>query len=227
MAILQDNMQPQAAPAAQPAPAPGPAAEGAPLPKPNPSIMSPVVQGHVPELDKMSKMLDGKLGEAYDRVLTAGMKMLYSPQNAETVQKLIFDDEIPMANKLGEGTANLIVMMDNQGNGTIPKEVLIPVGVALMFEAADYLFEVGLDVTDEDLGNALELMINGVFVGYGIDPAKMDQIVDDMGQKLGFADTEQGKAVAGMKGAEPTEVEDEDAAFNKGFADEQTARAQV
>jgi len=245
MGILQDNA---AAPVAQPAPDQGaPAAApqdpGGQLPPPNPDILSPVVKKHIPALEQMQQMLTGKMGDAYDRVLTAGMKMLYSPQTADVLHKLIFDEKIPLPNKLGEGVANLLVMMDNQGNGTIPKEVLVPVGVALLFEATDYLFECGINATDDDLGEALELMINGIFVGYGIDPAKMDQIVNDMGKKLGFDDTPQGKEVAGMKdkGAPADDVENaadaaaegpggeqaEDSAFEQGFTDEQDARNQA
>ena len=185
---------------------------------PNPEIMSPVVQAHMDELEQMRSLLDGKLGDAYDRVVTAGMKMMYAPESAEMIQNLIMNDEIPLANKLGEGIANLLVMMDNQGNGTIPKEILVPVGVTLMFEAADYLFEVGEEVTEDDLGKGLELMINGIFVGYGIDPKKMEAVMDDMGKKLGF---DEGAEPATEEVAEPA---DEDAAFEQGFSAEQAAR---
>ena len=233
MAILQDNMQ---APAQgqQVAPAEGgpTQGEGAQLPKPNPEIMSPIIQQHTPELEKMREMLDGKLGDAYDRVLTAGMKMLYSPGTADAIHNLIFDKKIPMPNKLGEGVANLLVMMDNQGNGTIPKEVLVPVGVALLFESADYLFECGINVTEDDLGKALELMINGVFVGYGIDPKKMDEVVDDMGKKLGFEDSAEGDSEGAADADQPESAEApaegaEDTWFKEGFANEQAARAAV
>lgn len=217
--------------AAGAAPAPAAAPQGG-MQAPNPEIMSPIVMAHMDELEQMTSMMDGKLGDAYDRVLTAGMKMMYSADNSQLMQDIITNDEIPVANKLGEGIANLLVMMDNTGNGTIPKEIMVPVGVALMFEAADYLFEVGVEVTENDLGAALELMIKGVFVGYGIDPAKIDQIVDDMGVKLGFDETEQGKKVAEMPGEEEVvtgeapegeagiEPMDEDAAMQQGFKDE-------
>lgn len=194
------------------------------LPKPNPEVMSPVVQAHLDELEQMRGMMDGKLGDAYDRVLTAGMKMLYSQQNAQIVTQLITDDQIPIPNKLGEGVGNLMVMMDNQGNGTIPKEVIIPVGVALMFEAADYLFECGIDVTEDDLGKGLEILLTSVMTGYGLDTAKMDQIIDDMGKRLGFE--EEGGAegeTASEEVAEPTQPtpeQDEEAGFQQGFAQE-------
>lgn len=223
-------MQMQQDPAAQ-APAPG-AAQAGNMQQPNPEIMSPIVQAHMDELEEMASLMDGKMGDAYDRVVTAGMKMLYSPENARMIQDIITNEDVPVANKLGEGIANLLVMMDNSGNGTIPKEILVPAGVALLFEAADYLFEIGVEFTENDLGDALELLIKGVFVGYGIDPAKIDEIVDDMGTKLGFDDTEAGKQVSAMPGktkaktgeapaGEPgIEPLDEEAAMQQGFKEE-------
>lgn len=190
-----DTMQPQA-----------PATGGGNLPAPNPQIMSPVVKAHMDELEQMSNMMTGKIGDAYDRVVTAGMKMLYSPDNAKMMHELIEDQDVPVPNKLGEGIANLMVMMDNTGNGTIPKEVLFPAGVTLLFEAADYLFEIGVEVTEDDLGKALELLIKGIFVGYGIDPAKMDQVVDNLGEKLGFEDTNKGEEVSEMPGEAKAET---------------------
>lgn len=199
-----------------------PAAPAAPaqgqMPAPNPETMSPVVLSHMDELEQMREMLDGQLGDAYDRVLTAGMKMLYAPENAEVMQKLIMDDAIPLPNKLGEGVANLLVMMDNQGNGTIPKEVLAPVGIALLFEATDYLFELGIEASEEDLGEAIELMITGLFTGFGIDPKMIDKVIDDMGAKLGFDEAELDKKIAGKAKMS------EDEAFEQGFSEDQTAR---
>lgn len=197
------------------------------LPTPNPDILSPIVQAHMDELEQMRNLLDGKLGDAYDRVLTAGMKMMYLADNSAMMQQIIMDEEIPIANKLGEGIANLLVMMDNQGNGTIPKEVLVPVGVALMFEAADYLFEVGIEFTEKDLGDGLELLIRAVLIGYNIDPSKLDDVVDDMGKKLGFDETEQGKQVAAMPDAKPETEPTEDEAFQQGFEADKAQREGV
>ena len=195
---------------------------------PNPETMSPIIQGHMDELAKMRKLMDDKQGSAYDRVTAAGMKMMYAPDNAEMIQSLIMDEAVPVANKLGEGIANLLIMMDNQGNGSVPKEILVPVGITLMFEAADYLFEVGVEFTEDDLGKALELMINGIFVGYGIDPAQIDKVVDDMGKKLGFeggADEPESAAEDAAEG--PQGEVAEDTAFQQGFDQEQTVRGQA
>ena len=92
---MDQQMQPtqggilnQAAAAPAPGAAPAPAQQGA-LPPPNPETMSPVVLAHMDELEQMASMMDGKLGDAYDRVLTAGMKMLYSPDNAQMMQEIL------------------------------------------------------------------------------------------------------------------------------------------
>lgn len=205
---------------------------GSQMQAPNPEIMSPIIQSHMDELEKMRGLLDGKLGDAYDRVVTAGMKMMYAPEAADMIHKLIMDDEVPVANKLGEGVANLVVMMDNQGNGTIPKEILVPVGVTLLFEAADYLFECGIEFTEQDLGSALELMINGIFVGYGIDPDQIDKVVDDMGKKLGFEGGDEQEAAEAETPEEdaaegPQGEADEEGAFAQGFSQEQAAQGKM
>lgn len=198
--------------------APAQAGGASQMQAPNPEIMSPIVLEHMDELERMRTLLDGELGDAYDRVLTAGMKTLYAPESAQMVQGLIMDKEVPVGNKLGEGVANLLVMMDNQGNGTIPKEVMVPVGVALMMEAADYLFEIGVEVTEKDLGAGLELLLTGLFTGYGVDPKQIEAMIDDMGQKLGFDDSM-------MKSGTEADVEaSEAAAFNQGFAEDQASR---
>lgn len=216
----QTQMQPQA-------PVPAQGGQGQ-MQAPNPETMSPIIQGHMDELAKMRKLMDEKQGNAYDRVTAAGMKMMYAPDNAEMIQGLIMDEAVPVANKLGEGIANLLIMMDNQGNGSVPKEILVPVGVTLMFEAADYLFEVGVEFTEDDLGKALELMINGIFVGYGIDPAQIDKVVDDMGKKLGFEEgADEPEPVAEDAAEGPQGEVAEDSAFQQGFDQEQTARGQA
>jgi len=130
--------------------------------------------------------------------------------------------------------------MDNQGNGTIPKDVLIPVGVSLLFEAADYMFECGIEVTEQDLSDGMEIMVYGVYAAYNIPEEQVDKVIDDlMGkldltdeQKQKFADTKKAEGEADMEAAEAeTAAQEEaegaageDAEFAAGFAAEQKKR---
>ena len=163
------------------------------LPAPNPAITCPAVKAHMPQVDQMAQIMDPKQRAAFERVVLAGKKVLYSKQSADMVQGLIMDKDIPVKNKLGEGVANLLIMMDNQANGSIPKDIVIPAGVVIMFEAADYMFECGFDISEKDLGDALEILVYGVFDGFGIPRDKVDAVLDDMADKMGFEEGDAGK----------------------------------
>ena len=237
MPILQDSMQnPQAG---APAPVAAPAG-GQQLPPPNPETTSPLVKAHEDELANMVTVMPPEMRDAYQRVVVAGKKMMYAPETAEAIHGIILDDKIPMANKLGEGVANLVVMMDNQGNGTIPKDVLVPVGVTLMFEAADYLFEVGMEVTENDLSDAMEMMVYSIFEAYGVPQAEVDKIIDKLMSDLDLDDETKEKLVGGVKAREAEDMEaaeaetaaqetaegpaGEEAEFNASFDAEQAKR---
>lgn len=233
MPILQDSLQNAAAgvpnPAATAATAPqnaAPTGGGGQLPPPNPETTSPLVKAHEDELAAMVNFMSPELRDAYERVLVAGKKMMYAPETAEAIQGIILDDAVPMKNKLGEGIANLLVMMDNQGNGTIPKDVLIPVGVSLMFEAADYMFECGLEVTPEDLSDGMEMMVYSIYEAYGVPAAEVDAIVDDLMNKMDLDDETKEKLVGKVEEREAEDMTQatEEAAFQQGFAAEQKKR---
>ena len=238
MSILEQSLQNSGAAAgpavagaadalAQPTPqgaAPTPAGAGT-LPPPNPEIVCPAVRAHIDDVENMRKLMSEQQRSAFDRVVAAGKKVLYSKESAEMVQGLMMDDDIPIRNKLGEGVANLLVMMDNQANGSIPKDTLIPAGVALMFEAADYMFECGFDVSEKDLADSMETLVYGVFQGYQIPPEKVDQVIDDIGKKMGFEEGDADKVMNKVKSAQEKGVvrepipgsTEEDAAFEQGF----------
>ena len=251
MPILQDAMQnaaagapaPLAAAATSPqnmdqmAAAPGGAGGGSQLPPPDPAANSPLLKAHMDELANMVKIMSPEMKSAYERVLTAGKKTMYAPETAEAVQGLILDDEVPMKNKLGEGIANLVVMLDNQGNGTIPKDVLIPVGVTLMFEAVDYMYECGLEATAEELADGLELMVYSIYEAYNIPPEEVDMVIDKLMGTLDLDDETKEKLVGGVKAREEADAEaaeeaaepaaqdnPEEEAFEQGFGEEQQKR---
>ena len=239
MSILEQSMQntgaapgPAVAGAAdalaQPAPqgaAPAPAGAGQ-LQPPNPEIVCPAVRAHMDDVENMRKLMSPEQLAAFDRVVAAGKKVLYSKESADMVQGLMMDDEIPLRNKLGEGVANLLVMMDNQANGSIPKDTLIPAGVAILFEAADYMFECGFDVSEKDLADSMETLIYGVFQGYQIPPEKVDEVIDDIGKKMGFEEGDADKVMEKVEGAQEEGVirepipGDEEAAFQQGFSEQ-------
>lgn len=166
------------------------------LPDPKPGISSPVVQAHMDELDAMTNRMPPELVERYEGLLAAGLKTMYSDGAQASMMQIIDDEEVPVANKIGEGVANLVVMMDNQTQGQVPKELLIPVACALCMEAADFLYEIGLEVTEKDLGDAMMIAVTSIFTAYGASPEQVETFVKDVADKMGFTDAEQVDEVA-------------------------------
>lgn len=260
MPILQDSLQnaqagvpnPAATAATSPqnmdqaaAAAPGGApAGGQKLPPPDPAINSPLVKAHIDELANMERVMTPDMRKTYAKMLKIGKDLLYAPETAEAVQGLILDDSLPMKNKLGEGVANLVIMMDNKANGSIPKDMLIPVGVSLLFEAVDYMYECGIEVTEEELSDGLEMMVYAVYQGYNIPAEEVDGMVSKLADSLDLDKAkEEGvpeKVMGAIKGREEKQAKvaeavspeagsqlppaSEEAAFEEGFKEDQKKR---
>lgn len=95
--------------------------------------------------------------DAVERIVAAGMKYMYSPDMKQEVTQAIQSDE-PMAKKLGENVAGLILTLDQQAQ--LPIEAMYPAGIELLGEAAEMVSAAGQTVTQEDFTDAaLVLMV--------------------------------------------------------------------
>jgi len=131
-----------------------------------------------------------ELQEAYERVVIAGMKVMFSKES----HKLMLDElqkEGPMGQKLGTGIAGLMLLLVKKSNGTLPPEVIIPAGINLLTRAADFIRKSKIEkITNGDIGEAMEVFISTILEKFGVDPAKMadmlnqysnENIPDEMG----------------------------------------------
>ena len=86
-----------------------------------------------------------------------------------------------------------------------------------------YMFECGFDVSEKDLADSMETLVYGVFQGYQIPPEKVDQVIDDIGKKMGFEEGDADKVMNKVESAQEKGVVrepipgDEEAAFEQGF----------
>jgi hypothetical protein len=131
-----------------------------------------------------------ELQEAYERVVIAGMKVMFSKES----HKLMLDElqkEGPMGQKLGTGIAGLMLLLVKESNGTLPPEVIVPAGINLLTRAADFIRKSKIEkITNGDIGDAMEVFISTILEKFGVDPAKMadmlnqysnENIPDEMG----------------------------------------------
>jgi hypothetical protein len=137
---------------------------------------------HAAELKRMREVMPEKFQKMFDRIVLAGQKILYSKETSEMVDQFLSQDA-PIEERLGNGVANIVVMIDNKSNGAIPKEVLVPAGTVLLFDAADFLTQTGETISTEQIGKAYEMMFYGIFAAYGAEPGQVDAVFDEMEQK--------------------------------------------
>lgn len=95
--------------------------------------------------------------DAVARVVAAGMKLMYSPQMREEVQKEI-QREAPVGQKLAESVTGLVLTLDQQARGGIPMEAIFPAAMELLGEAAEVLTAAGETVTQADYNDAAQRM---------------------------------------------------------------------
>lgn len=117
-----------------------------------------------------------ELQTAYDRVVIAGMKVLFSKESHQLMIKQL-DGEGSTGEKLGKGVAGLLLLLFKESNGSMPPQVLVPAGIQLVAQAADFLRKSGLaKVTNKDIGDGTELMISILLEKFGVSPEKMQQM---------------------------------------------------
>lgn len=139
---------------------------------------------HSKEIQKMVSVMPPELRKAFEQVVKAGQTIMYSPETREEVMQFL-TSEAPIEERLGMGIANLVIMIDNKANGSLPKEALIPAATVLLFDAADVLKQSGEQIGAEQIGLAYEMMFYGIFEGYGVKPEHADAAFNSIGQELG------------------------------------------
>ena len=119
-----------------------------------------------------------ELQEAYERVVIAGMKVMFSKESHKFMLKEL-QREGPMDQRLGKGIAGLMLLLVKESNNTIPPEVIIPAGMKLMMEAVDFMRETGLgEPTNAEIGSGMQIMISTILEKFGVAPDKMEQMLN-------------------------------------------------
>lgn len=105
----------------------------------------------------ISQFIPPEMKDVVDRVVAAGVKIMYSPQMREQVRGAIESNQ-PTPQKLAENTTGLLLTLDQQTPSGIPAGALFPVGIELLGESSEVLQSAGQDVTQEDFNQAARMM---------------------------------------------------------------------
>lgn len=132
-----------------------------------------------------------ELQEAYDRVVIAGMKIMFSKATNQQAMKAI-EGEGSLDKRLGVGIAGLLAELFRRSNNTIPPQVLIPAGTDLLMQAADFLRKTRKEtVTDKVIGDAMAIMVRTVLETFGVDPEKMVAVMGNYSRDAGQQQAQQ------------------------------------
>lgn len=94
--------------------------------------------------------------DAIDRVVAAGVKLMYAPEMADERMAAV-QDQGPMPKRIADNITGLMLTLDQRAKGGIPQEVVFPAAVILTNEAANLLVHAGQTVTQNDYNEALQL----------------------------------------------------------------------
>lgn len=127
-----------------------------------------------------------ELQEAYERVVLAGMKLLFSKETNKAAVQLMQEQDGDLAERLGKSIAGLLAEMFRKSNNTMPPQVIIPAGVELLMQAADFIRKSGLEpINNQVIGDAMDVMVTTVLQMFKLDPGKIVQFADRQGQTTG------------------------------------------
>lgn len=128
--------------------------------------------------------------EAFARLVEAGRKILYSDQMAPEVQKALSENK-PMWQKLGEGVARLVLLLDQQSNKTAPPELLAPAALELVADLG-----AGLKVSEDEIKQAQIYSVFCVSKALGVPDHELQQMATSAAQGAPQAQTEAAPAPA-------------------------------
>ena len=114
------------------------------------------------------------------RIVLAGKMVLFSKESHHLMLKEL-DGPGTISQKIGQGVAGLMGLLWQESKNSLPPNLLIPAGMVLVVVVADFLRQTGQQITDQDIGSAIEAMTTAILHASGVDPDK----VAAMGEKSG------------------------------------------
>lgn len=141
--------------------------------------------------DGLRENVPPPMREAYDKLVTAGMKIMFDKSTHHLMQEQM-QGEGPIDERLSEGVASLMAMMLKNSNGAFPQQLIIPAGIELMLHAADFAAQAaGERIDGETMGSAIQKFVFQLFEGAGIKP---DVLMGSIGKIQELNDQPQGEA---------------------------------
>lgn len=122
--------------------------------------------------------------EAYEKVIIAGSKILYDEQTNPGIMKMIEDGQDDMPNTLAQIVLMIFEQLDEQSNGQVPQQVIIPAASDLLIEVIELTEEAGIaDIDDQTEIKATSIILKSLFDKYGVTEEEVRQYLDTLSEE--------------------------------------------
>ena len=136
--------------------------------------------GITPQAVRSQMNIPADKAQAYDRIVAAGKKILYSEQMQPQIDELI---KTPgdMGEKIGQGVVGLMALLLDKSNGTLPPQLIIPAATELVAEVGDFLKQSGMKVSDADISEGMASMVQLLMETAGVSPEQLPELLKQGG----------------------------------------------
>ncbi len=105
---------------------------------------------------------------AFEKVVTAGMKLMYDENTFEIFKRWLMRKDRPVPQRLAAEAAGLMKMLFEKSNGTMPQEVIAPAAAMLLMEMGKFVTEAGIEqVTSAQVKEGTALLMNALKTMFG------------------------------------------------------------
>lgn len=120
--------------------------------------------------------LPPELKKAYEAGVKNGLLVMFGKNmRDETLKFMESGEDIPQT--MADGIYSVVMFLFGQSNGTMPPQIIIPVGVELLAHAVDVAKRAGIEVTDADVAEGMGKFIEAVLTASGVGPEQMQKMV--------------------------------------------------
>lgn len=141
-----------------------------------------------PEGVRKGMKLPEGMEAAYDKIIKAGLKVMFDPTTREETAAFIEESGGDPA-KLAEGVTAVVVALFQQSNNTMPPNLIIPAGIELSVHAAEVAANSGMELPKEAVAEMMAEVVQQILVKFGATPEQMQKMMSgmDSGQSMGQA----------------------------------------
>lgn len=110
-----------------------------------------------------------QLKSAYEKVITAGMKILFESDSTfqTMLQNLDADNGKPIDKKLSDGIVGLMIQMFKKSGGKMPGAVIVPAAVYLLMQVIEFIQKAGHELPNEVISAATQQVVFGIMQAAG------------------------------------------------------------